>query len=138
MANGYIIVRVSTAGGTIPLEDAMVTVYNATDLDSGIVAVRYTNQDGKTDKIPLSAPPRSISETPDNGGVRPYSVYNIEVTSEGYYDSFNLEVPVFDGVTSILPVSLIPRSEYNSGEVVPDIGIDVVDREPPLTNGGEN
>ena len=137
MANGYIIVRVSTAGGTIPLENAMVTIYNATDLESGIVAVRYTNQSGKTDKIPLNAPPRSLSESPDNGGVRPYSVYNVEVTSEGYYDSFNLEVPIFDGVTSILPVSLIPLSGYNSNEVVPDIGIDVVDREPPLSNGGE-
>ncbi len=136
MANGNLIVRVSTAGGTIPLERALVTVYAADGDQSQIIATRYTDSSGKSDKIPLEAPPRALSESPDNGGVRPYAIYNIEVKSDGYYDSFNLEVPIFDGITSVLPVYMIPLAEYNPLEVTPDIGIDVTDREPPFENGG--
>lgn len=137
MANGNLIVRVSTAGGTIPLEGALVTIYAADGDNSQIITTRLTDSSGRTEKITLETPPRSLSETPDNGGVRPYAVYNIEVKSDGYYDSFNLEVPIFDSITSILPVYMLPLSEYNSSEVQPNIGINVTDREPPLTNGGD-
>ncbi|MBE6606712.1 MAG: hypothetical protein E7635_06720 [Ruminococcaceae bacterium] len=137
MATGNLIVRVSTAGGTIPLEGALVTVYAADGGDSSIIATRTTDSSGRTDKIVLETPPKELSETPDNGGVRPYAIYNIEVKSDGYYDAFNLELPVFDSITSILPVNMIPLSKYNSEETEPNIGIDVTDREPPLSNGGD-
>ncbi|MBQ7821504.1 MAG: hypothetical protein IJ391_04400, partial [Clostridia bacterium] len=131
MANGYLIVRVSAAGGTIPLEDAIVTVYNADNGESGIIATRFTDASGRTDKIALEAPLRALSESPDNGGVRPYAIYNVDVIKEGYYDSFNLEVPVFDGITSVLPVDMLPLSEYDSENVRPELGLVTDDREPP-------
>lgn len=136
MGNGYLIVRVSAASGTIPLENALVTVYDADKGNSSIVATRYTDSGGRTDKITLEAPPRALSESPDSGGVRPYSIYNVDVVKDGYYDSFNLEVPIFDGVTSVLPVDMLPLAEYDSGQVRPDVGIVTRDREPPLGNGG--
>lgn len=135
MPNGYLIVRVSAAGGSIPLENAVVTVYNADADDSDIIASRVTDSSGRTDAIVLDAPERSLSQSPENGGIRPYSVYNVDVIKEGYYDSFNLEVPVFDGITSVLPIDMKALSEYGSDEVIPNIGLVTDDREPPLTGG---
>ncbi len=135
MATGYLILRVSAAGGTIPLENAIVTVYDADRGESGIIATRLTDESGKTDKIALEAPPRSLSETPDSGGVRPYAIYNVDVAKDGYYDSFNLEVPIFDGVSSVLPVDMLPLAEYDQAEVRPNLGLVTDDREPPLTGG---
>lgn len=135
MANGYITLRVSAADGAVPVENALVTVYDADRGDSGIIATRTTDSGGRTSKIELPAPPRALSETPDNGGVRPYAIYNIDVTAPGYYDSFNLEVPVFEGITSILPVVMIPLAEYNSEDVRPSPGLNTVDREPPFGSG---
>lgn len=136
MSNGYLIVRVSAASGTIPLEGALVTVYYAENDRNGVIITRYTDQSGKSEKIELPAPERSLSQTPESGGVRPYSVYNVEVVLDGYYDAFELEVPVFDGVTSVLPVNMIPKAEYNAEEDRPRTGIINVDREPPLGIGG--
>ncbi len=134
MANGYIIVRVSAANGAVPVENALVTVYDADKEKSGIAATRMTDSGGKTDKIELSAPMRSLSESPYSTQ-RPYAVYNVDVSAEGYYDSFNFEVPVFDGITSVLPVVMLPLSEYDDDSVKPDIGTNIVEREPPLTGG---
>jgi hypothetical protein len=135
LPNGYIIVRASAADGAVPVQGALVTVYAADGENSNILATRTTDSGGKTDKISLPAPPRALSETPDDGGVRPYAIYNIDVSKVGYYDSFNSEVPVFDGITSVLPVVMIPLSEYNSEDVRPDPGLNVTDREPPLEGG---
>ena len=54
----------------------------------------------------MSAPPRNSSEAPCN--TRPYSLYNIEVYSKGYYKQFYENVPVFDGVSAIQTAELIP------------------------------
>ena len=74
-----------------------------------VIASLTTGRDGNTVRIPLSAPPRSNSETP-NGGV-PYALYQAEVTMEGYYDQSYLAIPVFDGISAIQPVVMIPLPE---------------------------
>lgn len=135
MPNGYLIVRVSAAGGSIPLENAVVTVYNAGEDDSSVIASRLTDSSGRTDAIMLNAPARNLSQSPENGWVRPYAIYNVDVIKNGYYDSFNLEVPVFDGITSVLPIDMKALSEYESDEIRPNIGLVTDDREPPLTGG---
>ena len=103
---GYLTVRVSTARGAIPLENADVTVRKSEQSDSGVLYRVRTDVNGMTPKLSLDAPPRASSESP--GGARPYAIYNIEVSNGGYYTQFYENVPVFDGVSAIQTAELIP------------------------------
>ena len=116
---GFLTVNVNTANGALPLEDATVTVYAASDksednqfLDSNIIYTLKTNKNGKTEKIALQTKSKDLSLS--YGNFVPYDSYNITVTADGYYDSSYLGVPVFQGITSIQNASLIPLSEFAS------------------------
>ena len=76
---GYLIVNVSTARGAIPLADASVTVLDEEN-GGGIMTVLTTDTAGKTERIALSAPDRSLSESP--GGAKPYASYTLQVEKE--------------------------------------------------------
>jgi hypothetical protein len=107
---GYMIVRVTTARGAIPLEGALVTVSNyAPEFESGrgdAIAVYKTNNSGITEKFALPAPPRSLSMSPGNG--RSYETYNVSVAKDGYYQQYFINAPVFEGITSIQNADMIP------------------------------
>ena len=127
--NGYLIVNVVTARGAIPVAGAKVTVYdNASDANPP-VAVIYTDSAGKSEKLELPAPSRSLSEQP--GNVRPYATYLIEVDKEGYCPVTKNDVPIFTGVTSIQPVDLMPLAEYDSDSVYPRYGLVTDEYENP-------
>ena len=112
---GYVIVNVTTARGAIPLEDATVRIFNyENNGDNGsLIVTRKTNSSGRTDRIPLPAPPRSSSLSPGNG--RSYSTYNIDAQYDGYYTQYYVNVPIFDGVTAIQNVDLVPVAENGRG-----------------------
>ena len=107
---GYMIVRVTTARGAIPLEGAHVTVSNyAPEFEGGrgdIISVYKTDRSGVTERFALPAPPRSLSMSPGNG--KTYTTYNIGVSKEGYYTQSYINAPVFDGITSIQTADMIP------------------------------
>ena len=110
---GYMIVRVSTARGAIPLENATVTVSNYDpEFEGGrgdIISVYATNRSGLTDRFALPAPPRELSMSPGNG--KSYQSYNLTVTKEGYADQQYINVPVFEGITAVQNADLIPLPE---------------------------
>ena len=113
---GYLVVHVTTAGGAIPLEGARVEIRSnapeagtAPETRGYTVASLVSGSDGNTARIPLSAPPRALSERP--GAVTPYALYQADVMLEGYYDQSYSGIPIFDGVTSIQPIALIPLPE---------------------------
>ena len=122
---GYIIVRVTTARGAIPLENATVSVKNYDpEFEKGrgdIISVYTTNSSGLTERFALPAPPRELSMAPGNG--RSYQSYNLTVTKDGYADQEYINVPVFEGITAIQNADMIPlpengqtdRQGYNSG-----------------------
>lgn len=107
---GYMIVRVTTARGAIPLEGALVTVSDYTiEPQRGrgdVIAVYSTNASGLTERFALPAPPRSLSMSPGNG--KSYQTYNISVSKDGYYNQSYINAPVFEGITSIQSADLIP------------------------------
>lgn len=113
MGQGYLIVRVSTARGAIPLEGAQVDVRtNPPDLSAGrgdVIASLTSGSDGRTAPLPLPAPARANSMQP--GNTSPFSTYNIEVYLEGYTNQTYQNVPIFDGVVAIQPAILIPLPE---------------------------
>lgn len=117
---GYLQVEVTTASRAVPVRDATVTVTENTNGMSALIAMMVTDENGQTPIIPLSAPARSFSEAPDPSE-RPYSEYNIGVYKQGFYTIPQLTVPIFDGIKSIQPISMIPLSEFElEGAVVPN------------------
>lgn len=113
---GQLVFRVTTARGAIPLEGAQITVRpHLPDLnteDRGqTVAVLYSDRDGKTEPLALPAPPRSDSLTPTDNGVLPFATYDAEVYLPGYIAPEYTRIPIFDGITSIQTVDLIPLPE---------------------------
>lgn len=111
---GYLIVRVSTALGAIPLENATVNIRGNTEDSSGIVYSMLSDRDGLTEKVTLPAPPRDLSEHP--GESVPFSSWNIDVFKEGYVPVFFQNVPVYSTIVSVQPAVLVPLSErFESG-----------------------
>lgn len=110
MGTGYMIVRVTTARGAIPLEGAVVTVsdYLGEDVkDRGnAIYTLTTNSSGLTEKFALPAPPRNLSLSPGNG--KSYLTYNITVAKDGYFQQIYINAPVFEGITSIQSADMIP------------------------------
>ena len=107
---GFLTVRVSTAGGAIPRESAAVNIRGGNVDDSAVIYALSTNSDGLTPTVPLEAPARSASVTPDST-VPPYAVYNVDVFASGYSPAFFHNVPIFSGINSIQPAVLLPEIE---------------------------
>ena len=104
---GYILVSVKTAGGALPVANAVVTVKDAND---NILYVEFTDSSGNTQVMKVPAPAKSNSISPDTG-LPPYFNYNIDTDKQGYVSVRNTNVPVYPGITSIQPVEMLPLPE---------------------------
>lgn len=107
---GFLKIRVSTARDALPIPGALVRISPSSETDNGVLYTLTTNSSGETETVRLSAPPAYLSESP--GNENPFSNYNIEVSKDGYISVLNLDTPIFDGIVSVLPVSLVPLSEF--------------------------
>ena len=110
---GYLTVRVSTARGAIPLEDAAVNIRGGNIEESAVIYALTTNSDGLTPVVSLPTPPRVNSESPQETQPN-YAVYNIDVFADGYAPAFFHNVPVFSGITSVQPAILLPSIENST------------------------
>jgi hypothetical protein len=106
---GYLVVRVSTARGAIPLENATVSVRGTSAQSSDIIYSLETDESGLTSRLPLPAPPKSNSLSPDQS--TPYSLWSIDVFKKGYVTARYESVPVYPEITSVQNAELIPLSE---------------------------
>lgn len=106
---GYLKIRASSANGAFPVPGVIVIV---TDESKNTVASLRTDISGLTETIALPAPPSSLSQSPSDSQTPPFSVYSVEISKDGYYPVEDLTVPVFDKITSIQGVNLIPLSEF--------------------------
>ena len=77
-----------------------------------------TDIDGITPRITLPSPPKLYSLSPKNEKL-PYSLYDIEVTKEGYYTKRIHNVALFSGTDSLQPVNMIPVAVYGNGAAFP-------------------
>lgn len=122
--SGYLSVFVTTAGGAIPLENAMVII-SGRDIED---IIRFTDKSGKTERISLPAPSLLSSEAP--GLSNPFYSYTVSVYKEGFYPQRTENVPVFPTVSATQAVNLIGVSEYDSDTLYP-IGSTVTVKENP-------
>ncbi|MBQ4090685.1 MAG: carboxypeptidase regulatory-like domain-containing protein [Clostridia bacterium] len=110
---GYMIVRVTTARGAIPIGNATVYVQNflpkEQEGNGDVIGTYTTDATGLTPKISLPAPPRELSTSPGNG--KSYSTYTLTVAADGYHIRTYVNVPVFEGITAIQNVDMIPLPE---------------------------
>ncbi len=107
---GYLTVRVSTAGGAVPLEGAAVNIRGGNVDESAVIYALSTNSDGLTPTVSLAAPPRAASLSPQDTAPA-YAVYNIDVFVRGYAPAFFHNVPIFEGINSVQPAVLLPDIE---------------------------
>ena len=114
-AIGFLIVQTLTANGALPVENAIVYVYsygdeNSSDGSRALYTLK-TDNFGRTEKVALGALNKELSLTPEDK--KPYTTYNIVINADGFYESERINVPIFQGITSVQTVDLIPLSEYS-------------------------
>ncbi len=112
---GYLQVRVSTAQSALPLENVLVVIRSNADQGDEIVSTVVTDRSGLTPRIALPTVPRKMSEVP--GNPHPFYTYHIEASKEGYYNQFYQNVPVFDEISAVQSVEMIPlpQNGYENG-----------------------
>ena len=120
---GYMVVRVTTARGAIPISGATVAVSSYDpEFERGrgdVIAVYTTNGSGLTERFALPAPSRELSMSP--GGGKSYETYNLSVFYPRYYRKEFVNVPVFEGITAIQSVDLIPLPDNGQTDnFIPD------------------
>lgn len=107
---GGLQVNVTTLGRLYPVKDALVTIFTGDVQNMTVIETDTTDESGKSGVFNLKTPPASDSQTAENGGVLPYSKYNVSVHSDGYVQQFAMNVPVFSGVISVQGIDLLPIS----------------------------
>ncbi len=109
---GNLVVQALTASGALPVKDARVYIYSHAE-DGAPARLLYTlvtDGDGRTAAIPLAAKPRSQSLSPPQAGdAPPYMSYTVQVVAQGYGEKTEERVPIYEGITSLQPMVLIPN-----------------------------
>lgn len=110
---GYLKIRATSAGGALPVEGALVRISEYSPEGSGAVLYSLrTNDGGLTETVSLGAPPARESMMP--GAARPYAVYNVTVTKDGYYPVESVAVPIFERIVAVQPIGMVPITEEES------------------------
>ncbi len=107
---GKLKVRVTSVRGLYPIKNAIITVFTGDAENMTVIAEGTTDQSGTSPTFSLPAPAASLSDSPDPAS-RPYALYNILTAADGFRGTYNYNAAVFDGVTSLQTVELIPVTE---------------------------
>ncbi|MDE6093089.1 MAG: carboxypeptidase regulatory-like domain-containing protein [Ruminococcus sp.] len=104
---GYILVNTRTGEESSPVADASVLITAIIDGKREIIASGKTNESGTSEKFAVPAPAFSLSQAPDSYK-RPYSLFDVSVTADGFFNARSVDVPVFSGITSVQNFGMIP------------------------------
>lgn len=114
---GYLSVSVTSVRGLYPVENAKVTVFTGGADSMQKLFEGYTDQSGKTETFPLPAPPLSLAQSPESG--KPvYAEYNLLVEADGFIPTINYSLAVFDKVTSIQNINLVPKTVFSDNSPI--------------------
>ena len=107
MAEGSIVIKVSTAERLIPVENATVFIIkkNSGAADT-ILASRNTGRSGTAQSVTVETPDREESRTPQKS--QPFSTVDIRVEHPMYYSFYIEDAQIFADTQSVQNVSLIP------------------------------
>ena len=104
MAIGYLSIQARIASDAIPLEGVLIRILD----DQGRrVYELTTDENGETPMVSLETVDASLSLNPDYIG-NPYVGYDVFAQAQGFRSLYVESVPIFDGETAVLPITLIP------------------------------
>ena len=103
---GTLIFQVTGGQGAYPVAGATIVITKALDDRHSVSATVTTDESGKTEQLSLPAPNRELSQSPNNGVV--FATYQARISAPNYVTTEVRDIPVFDGITTIQPVSLSP------------------------------
>ena len=112
-SSGNLRIRTYTAGGALPVEGALVKIRGGEEQNSNITYTLVTDKDGLTPEVTLPAPSVGYSLSPEPAEL-PYSIYNVEISSPGYFTKRISGMTVFPGVSALQLVNMIPESGVES------------------------
>lgn len=135
IATGYVQVQVSVGDQAYAISNAMVRVFKVSNDEVVFEDFFMTNDEGKTENIPLYAPPRSDALNEANEE-RPYETYNVEVRANGYEMQEIVGLQIFAGEYSYLNIE--PYPTRNNRATASQRVVDVVPDHHLLTNYGGN
>ncbi|WP_206458857.1 carboxypeptidase-like regulatory domain-containing protein [Anaerovorax sp. IOR16] len=116
---GYLLFKIETALGTLPVPNAKVTVSKPLGNGYYISKVVMTDIDGKTETFALPTVSAELSQAP--GIIRPYSIYDVTVSAPGYFDVELFNIPIFENITAVQPINLFPDLGFGSGQKIEQI-----------------
>ena len=87
-----------------------------------------------TVKFAVPAPDIVHSQAPD-AIKRPYNLYDVSVIASGYFNARSVDVPVFDGITSVQNFSMIPVPLMMRGA---DETVTYFNQEPDFNGGSKS
>ncbi|MCH5256900.1 MAG: LysM peptidoglycan-binding domain-containing protein [Lachnospiraceae bacterium] len=120
MAIGYLTIQTRVANDAIPLEGIQIRILD----DQGRrVYDLTTDSNGETPMVSLETVDASLSLNPNYTGT-PYVGYNVLVQDEGFRAIYIEGVPIYDGESAILPITLIPLQELARSTEVTRITIE--------------
>lgn len=123
---GTLLFQVTGGQSAFPIKAANIVISKDLDETHTFSINTTTDESGKTEELALPAPNKSLSQHPGGGDV--FSTYRARVTSPGYITVEILDIPIFDGITTIQPVNLSPDLNHNASPNVEQIK----DEEPDL------
>ena len=119
-SEGTLRVRAYTAGGALPVKNAVVRIKGGEEGNRLVSFSLLTDRNGTTEAVKLPAPSASYSLAP-SPAESPFALYDVEISADGYYSKRINGVSVFSGVNSVQLANMIPRSsgigEYPRGNV---------------------
>lgn len=105
-AFGTLIFQVTGGQGAFPVAGATIVITKELDDRHSLSVTVTTDESGKTEPLSLPAPSKSLSQSPNNGIV--FATYQAMISAPNYVTTEIKDLPVFDGVTTIQPVTLTP------------------------------
>ena len=113
MAIGYLVIQARIANDAVPLENVQIRIL---DNQGGRVYDLTTDESGEAPTVSLETVDASYSLDPDYTGT-PYISYDVLAQAVGFQSLYIADVPIYDGETAILPLTMIPvQAGPRSGE----------------------
>jgi len=119
MNTGYLTLHVTTGDDALPIANANITIRQT---NREILYETHTDEDGNTAYFSLPAPDFQL--TLDPYYLQPaYSVYDVDVSANGYVSLHIHDVEIVDTQTAILPVDMEPLTDEPNPVTAKDIDL---------------
>lgn len=119
MAIGYLQIQVRTAHEAVPLNNVQIQIQAAA---GNTLYNLWTDENGDTPVVSLETKDKSFSQNPYYNGT-PFTSYHVLAEASGFDSLFVTDIPVFDGETAVLPVTLTPMQQIQRTPVTKEIFI---------------